>query len=194
MSSILKVDQLQDSGGNSIISSNGSGTFTPGSLNIANAQIASDAAIATTKLGTGAVLQVVKSQTSTQVGFSTVATNTFIFEASITPSSTSNKILALYDINGIASNAASANRMEIIGYWDTSSGGTTGTVLNSSYSATDNGPVQEITSVSFSSLFTPATTSTIYVKARVYTHDTSNVRYVNVYGSNSTITLMEIAG
>ena len=28
MSSILKVDQLQDSGGNSIISSNGSGTFT----------------------------------------------------------------------------------------------------------------------------------------------------------------------
>ena len=29
MSSILKVDQLQDSGGNAIITSNGSGTFTP---------------------------------------------------------------------------------------------------------------------------------------------------------------------
>ena len=28
MSSILKVDQLQDSGGNNIITSNGSGTFT----------------------------------------------------------------------------------------------------------------------------------------------------------------------
>ena len=28
MSSILKVDQLQDSGGNAIITSNGSGTFT----------------------------------------------------------------------------------------------------------------------------------------------------------------------
>jgi len=142
----------------------------------------------------GKILQVVNSSTSTQVGFSTVSVNTFLFEASITPSSTSNKILALYDINGIASNAANANRMEIIGYWNTSSGGTTGTVLNSSYSATDNGPVQEITSVSFSSLFTPATTSTIYVKARAFTHDTNNVRYVNVYGSNSTITLMEIAG
>ena len=58
MTSILKVDQLQDSGGNSIISSNGSGTFTPGSLNIANAQIASNAAIDTSKLGSGAVLRV----------------------------------------------------------------------------------------------------------------------------------------
>jgi hypothetical protein len=29
MSSILKVDQLQDSGGNAIITSNGSGTITP---------------------------------------------------------------------------------------------------------------------------------------------------------------------
>ena len=172
MSSILKVDQLQDSGGNNLVTSNGSGVITA--------------------TGFGKVLQVVTSSTSTQVGFSTNATNTFIFEASITPSATSNKILALFDINGIASNAASANRMQIIGYWNTSSGGTTGTTLNSSYSATDNGPVQEITSVSFSSLFTPATTSTIYVKVRVLTHDTSNVRYVNVYGSNSTITLMEI--
>ena len=194
MSSILKVDQLQDSGGNAIITSDGAGNITPGSLNIANAQIASNAGIATTKLGTGAVLQVVKSQTSTQVQITTVSVNTFLFEASITPSSTSNKILALYDINGIASSAANANRLEIIGYWNTSSGGTTGTVLNSSYSATNSNTIQEITSVSFSSLFTPATTSTIYVKARVYTHDTSNIRYVNIYGSNSTITLMEIAG
>ena len=186
MSSILKVDQLQDSGGNSIITSDGAGNITPGSLNIANAQIASNAGIATTKLGTGAVLQVVKSQTSTQVQITTVSVNTFLFEA--------NKILALYDINGIASSAANANRLEIIGYWNTSSVGTTGTVLNSSYSATNSNTIQEITSVSFSSLFTPATTSTIYVKARVYTHDTSNIRYVNIYGSNSTITLTEIAG
>ena len=140
----------------------------------------------------GKVLQVVTSSTSTQVGFSTNATNTFIFQASITPSATSSKILALFDINGIASDAANANRIQIIGYWDTNSGGTSGTTLNSSYSATNSGAVQEITSVSFSSLITPSTTSTIYVKVRVLTHDTNNVRYVNVYGSNSTITLMEI--
>ena len=140
----------------------------------------------------GKVLQVVTSSTSTQVGFSTNATNTFIFQASITPSATSSKILALFDINGIASDAANANRIQIIGYWDTNSGGTSGTTLNSSYSATNSGAVQEITSVSFSSLITPSTTSTIYVKVRVLTHDTNNVRYVNVYGYNSTITLMEI--
>lgn len=140
----------------------------------------------------GKVLQCVTSSTSTQVGFSTNATNTFIFQASITPSATSSKILALFDINGIASDAANANRIQIIGYWDTNSGGTSGTTLNSSYSATNSGAVQEITSVSFSSLITPSTTSTIYVKVRVLTHDTNNVRYVNIYGSNSTITLMEI--
>ena len=43
----------------------------------------------------GKVLQVVTSSTSTQVGFSTNATNTFIFQASITPSATSSKILVL---------------------------------------------------------------------------------------------------
>ena len=38
MSSILKVDDIQDSGGNSIVSSNGSGTFT-NNLGIANTPI-----------------------------------------------------------------------------------------------------------------------------------------------------------
>ena len=58
MSSILKVDQLQDSGGNAIITSDGAGNITPGSLNITNSQIASNAAIDTSKLGSGAVLRV----------------------------------------------------------------------------------------------------------------------------------------
>ena len=92
MSSILKVDQLQDSGGNSIISSNGSGTFTPGSLNIANAQIASNAAIATSKLGTGAVLQVVYNSYSTEVASTSDTIVSTGLEATITPSSTSSKI------------------------------------------------------------------------------------------------------
>ena len=98
MSSILKVDQLQDSGGNSIISSNGSGTFTPGSLNIANAQIASNAAIATSKLGSGAVLQVVNSSnagnssSTTSVSF-TDTVNTL----NITPQSDNSKIVVMAD-------------------------------------------------------------------------------------------------
>jgi len=52
MSSILKVDQLQDSGGNAIITSNGSGTITPnfnnaGSLVLLNSQTASNDTILT---------------------------------------------------------------------------------------------------------------------------------------------------
>ena len=107
MSSILKVDQLQDSGGNSIISSNGSGTFTPGSLNIANAQIASNAAIATTKLGTGAVLQVVHGSTNTQTVTSSTSYVATTLAASITPSSTSSKIAIMFSSTGIPSSCFS---------------------------------------------------------------------------------------
>lgn len=39
MSSILKVDNIQDSGGNSYLSSNGSGTFTTSNLGIANTPV-----------------------------------------------------------------------------------------------------------------------------------------------------------
>ena len=61
---------------------------------VTNAKIASDAAIATTKLGAGAVLQVVQGSTSTQVNHtSTSSYSDTGLSASITPSSTSNKIL-----------------------------------------------------------------------------------------------------
>ena len=116
MSSILKVDQLQDSGGNSIISSNGSGTFTPGSLNIANAQIASDAAIATTKLGTGAVLQVQQANFAGNTNTSTATSYTDNgTQVSITPLSSSSKILVIADnqvyINPNSNNARVDSRL-----------------------------------------------------------------------------------
>ena len=59
---------------------------------ITNAKINSSAAIATTKLGTGAVLQVVQGETSTQVDHTGSYADTGL-SASITPTSTSNKIL-----------------------------------------------------------------------------------------------------
>ena len=65
MSKHFKSRPASNSGGNAIITSDGAGNITPGSLNIANAQIASNAAIATTKLGTGAVLQVVTNTINT---------------------------------------------------------------------------------------------------------------------------------
>ena len=75
MSSILKVDQLQDSGGNNLVTSNGSGVITAA--------------------GFGKVGQVVTNTSSTDVE---VTGNTFTdsgLSGSITPSSTNSKILIL---------------------------------------------------------------------------------------------------
>ena len=75
MSSILKVDQLQDSGGNNLVTSNGSGVITAA--------------------GFGKIGQVVSASHSTAV---TNVTGTYAdtgLTASITPSSSSSKILVL---------------------------------------------------------------------------------------------------
>ena len=160
MSSILKVDQLQDSGGNSIISSNGSGTFTPGSLNIANAQIASNAAIATTKLGTGAILQAVTGNEITSIVSTT--SGSFIdsgLYVNITPSSTSSKIL-------ISTNMNTRN--------DTGGGGCVTTIYRDSTQLSASGNIQyQANGNHHSSTFqqfldSPSTTSQITYKMYFY--------------------------
>ena len=68
---------------------------------IVNADINASAAIAGTKLSAGAVLQVVSTnKTDTFTTTSTSYTDITGMSASITPSSTSNKILVLVEING----------------------------------------------------------------------------------------------
>ena len=78
MSSILKVDQLQDSGGNAIITSDGSGNLTAGT-------------IPAKTIGTGAVLQVVHATSETGIATSSTSYQDIV-TVDITPSSTSNKI------------------------------------------------------------------------------------------------------
>ena len=79
MSSILKVDTLQDSGGNAIISSNGSGTIT------------------TPGITTGKVLQVLFNNSNATVSTTSQSYVTSNQSLSITPSSTSSKILILFN-------------------------------------------------------------------------------------------------
>ncbi len=143
-------------------------------------------------LPTGSVLQVVSGINSSQVDVSTVSVETNILEKSITPSSTSSKILVLCSMTGI--NTENANRLETRVRWSTSSGGTSGTEFLSGYSANNGNAVSDICSWSGSSLISPSTTSTVYVKANIYTHDTNTTRHVNVYGSDTTLTLFEIVG
>ena len=87
MSSILKVDQLQDSGGNAIITSDGAGNLTAGT-------------IPATAIGTGAVLQVVFSETNDRTAFTTTTFGDVSgLSATITPTSTSSKILVCVNYN-----------------------------------------------------------------------------------------------
>jgi len=79
MTSILKVDEIQDSGGNAIITSDGAGNFT----------------YTAGATGMGKVLQVVQATHATQVVNNTTTYADSGLTASITPISTSNKILVL---------------------------------------------------------------------------------------------------
>ena len=109
MSSILKVDTLQDSGGNAIITSNGSGTIT------------------TPGITTGKVLQVLNS-TGT-AGFDTNSTSYVQVTGtghgvSITPSSTSSKIFISIMVEARSSTSAQSSINTILRDSTDLSGGT----------------------------------------------------------------------
>jgi hypothetical protein len=76
---------------------------------IDNSGISASAAISTSKLGTGAVLQVVNAQSTTPTAVNTTATySSLSLSASITPSSATSKILVLLSVTGLSNNAAIA--------------------------------------------------------------------------------------
>ena len=101
MTSILKVDQLQDSGGNAIITSDGAGNLTAGT-------------IPATAIGTGAVLQTVTFVTTgnTSTTTSTSYTDT-VNTISITPLSSNSKILVFADHATAIQAGSSHQRIDI---------------------------------------------------------------------------------
>jgi hypothetical protein len=163
MSSILKVDQLQDSGGNNLVTSNGSGVITSSAF--------------------GKVLQVVNfvyngsSVSSTSSSF--VDTD---LETSITPSSTSNKILISVTFQG----QTDGNSIYTLSKGDTNLVGT--------YGFTRLEVANKQTGFSFSYLDSPSTTSSTLYKLRMRV--LSGTGYFHPGGTTSTATmqLLEIAG
>ena len=92
MTSILKVDSLQDSGGNNLVTSNGSGVITSTAF--------------------GKIAQVIQTHyTSTFTKTQSVSVSDISdFNATITPSSTSSKILCIVDVNiGFSSTVGDSN-------------------------------------------------------------------------------------
>jgi hypothetical protein len=164
MSSILKVDQLQDSGGNNLITSNGSGVITAA--------------------GFGKVGQVVNAKTTTATDTTSTSFVTTNLTASITPSSTSSKILILAD--GCVDNDANGRQgMFALYRGSTNLSGGASTAFSSVYST---GRI--VLSVALNFLDTPSTTSSttyaIFIKTT-----SGNVEFCS-QGTEANMTLMEI--
>jgi len=172
MTSILKVDSLQDSGGNQILSSDGAGniTYTTGAT------------------GMGKVLQVVTDTINTTT---TTSSTSFVdtgLSINITPSSTSSKILILVSASGYV--AATATMYLTIAKDGTNVAGSNGFGYLYSGGAAGDDIVAGFTALHLSS---PNTTSSVNYKAQFRSGDT-NIVYISNGNVVSTILAMEIAG
>jgi len=163
---------------------------------IDNSGISASAAISTSKLGTGAVLQVVNATYSTYTSFSSATLADLGLSATITPSSSSSKILVFTDLaGGIATTTVSASANVKLLRGST-------TIVNLEQTAgLMSGTSTERNWGAFGSssyLDSPATTSATTYKIQVANTNGSGTIYVNNYSltANSatcTMTLMEIS-
>ena len=179
--SILKVNTIQDKGGNTIISSDGSGTFTPN--------------------GFGKIGQVVNTVAYTQ---QSTTTTSYIdmtdMSLSITPSSSSSKILALVHINGIFINTTTddAAQTKLV---VTPSGGSASTIAVYSRYSAKKFANQGAATVSGTTLYTVSSAVEHTFKVQIRTRNGNSVFFntndssdaqLGDNSTNSMITLMEV--
>tara|TARA_R100001509_G_scaffold159918_1_gene126945 strand:+ start:1119 stop:1700 length:582 start_codon:yes stop_codon:yes gene_type:complete len=193
MSSILKVDQLQDSGGNSIITSDGAGNLTAGT-------------IPAKTIGTGAVLQLQSGVTTSVVSSTSESWVDTGFSVSITPTSTSSKILILCHIASGASLSNNNAAFQIRRNTTQILGNSNGNVFPGTWTGSD-----DYTSTQFANKFvqgvdTPNTNAAISYKLYWASNTSGNTIYLNRPGSGTgtntaefgvgatNMVLMEIAG
>ena len=164
-------------------------TVTPATNSINNAMVSSSAAIATSKLGTGAILQVISATHATEVTSTSSSYADTGLTASITPSSTSNKVLVIVNQNGLEKDGTDTKiSVKLLrASTDIALFAGTGTLNTSTANRTDIGG----TGVSI--LDTPSSTSSTTYKTQLKNEGSGTVSVQN--GSSvSSITLMEIAG
>jgi hypothetical protein len=174
---------------------------------ITNADIASGAAIAQSKIAGsfGKVLQVVSTvKTAAQDTTSTTPVDVTDLSVNITPSSTSNKVLVLVNINNIGNSTSQSTFFRILR-------GSTVLTSNSSGSAADTKDAfgsgggggtlsnsQKIGSASITYLDSPSSTSALTYKVTMEvdggTGTINRWQINNDVASVSTLTLMEISG
>jgi hypothetical protein len=155
---------------------------------IVNADINASAAIAGTKLGAGAVLQVVNATYSTQTTSSSSTYADTGLTASITPTSASSKILILVSQNGVAKINDTAISLKLLR-------NSTDLITPAVYGAyTATSLYVDISTIGFGYLDSPSTTSSTTYKTQFKSLSNIATVYVQNNSATSTINLIEIAG
>ena len=157
-----------------------------------NLGIVANAGIATTKLGAGAVLQVVMGTTSTEASSSSTIFADTNLTATITPSATSSKVLVLVSQNGCRKTNGDSNNQLILKLLRTSTDLIT-FCTQGGFTQTAN--FNAFGSASCEYLDSPNTTSATTYKTQLANGNASAAVTVQTDSqSTSTITLIEIAG
>ena len=153
-----------------------------------NLGIVSSAGITTTKLGTGAVLQVVSTDDSTtRTTTSTSFVDCGTLSASITPSSTSNKILIIFSTGAQVSSAGDVGYYTILRGATNIAPNTTNGFRNIQLGSSNG---TNLVSINF--LDSPSTTSSTTYKVQFRSNTAGNTVSANWNATTGTITVMEI--
>jgi len=183
MSSILKVDEIQDTSGNNIINENAN-TITIGksgdTTNIIGTLQNDGAALVT-----GKVLQVVSTSTTSGVVTTSTSYVDINLSLNITPSATSSKIFVIYTGTN-ETNGTSGNRLALQILRDA-------TQIADSDGIGTVGSVGVVTAASITKLDEPNTTSEITYKMQGKSND-GTVMVFNFGSNTGTLTAFEIAG
>ena len=200
MTAILKVDEIQDTGGNTIISSDGAGNVTTSNLADNSVSLAKLTASGTkdattflrgdntfaTPTDNGKVLQVVSTSTTSAVVTTSTSFVDINLSLNITPSATSSKIFVIYTGTN-ETNGTSGNRLAIQMLRDATQ------IADSDGIGTLGSTNGVVTSASISKLDQPSTISQITYKMQGKSND-GTVMVFNLGSSTGTLTAFEIAG
>ena len=150
----------------------------------------SGAVLTTTSPKAGNVIQVVNATYSTIASNSTSTYADTGLTATITPTSSSSKILVLIDQNGVGKSSANSGNGVTIRLLR---GATQLIILNEYASYTGTALQNNVGSVSTNYLDSPATTSAVTYKTQFINPNNTATAFVQNSNETSTITLMEIA-
>ena len=138
----------------------------------------------------GNVIQVVNFGTTTQTSTTSASGVTTAITASITPTSSSSKILITAFANGVQKNSGNSNSGVILWLYK---GASNLQKLGEYIAYTNSSQTNDVGTAAIDYLDSPATTSSITYTIYIASNVSGQTVFVNAGGDYSTITLMEIA-